>query len=85
MGGGREEVWDKIILNRLIGFDGLPNNTQLFKWVLLGNPFIPICKNCTYPYPYPFKYNQIFVLSSAITERVYLKYSRDKHLDEALT
>ena len=46
MGGGREETWEKRILNGLIGFDGLPN-----KWVLLGNPFIPIYKNLRYPYP----------------------------------
>ena len=41
MGGGREEVWGKTILNELIGFDEL----------LLDNPFIPICKNLKYPYP----------------------------------
>ena len=33
MGGGREEVWEKIILNELIGFDGLPNNTHLYLYI----------------------------------------------------
>ena len=47
MGRGREEVWGKIILNGLIGFDGLPNN----KWILLDNSFIPIYKNLKYTYP----------------------------------
>ena len=41
MGGGREEVWGKTILDGLIGLE----------WVLLGNPFIPICKNLKYSYP----------------------------------
>ena len=34
--GGREKVWEKTILNDLIGFDELSNK---IKWVLLGNSF----------------------------------------------
>ena len=30
--GGREEIWKKTILNGLIGFDELPNNTHLINW-----------------------------------------------------
>ena len=45
MGGGREETWEKRILNRLIGFDGLPNNAKLingYYWVIHLYPYIKI-------------------------------------------